>query len=145
MILAAASCGNKSQEGKTSIYESDSTVSDTAAAAAVADTAIAAVQADTATTVKEIAEPPKENKQIDKLMNKMARNIAAIKQEGYDMDGKPFDAAELQFGDVKDYIRDLRNDMSKLQSMQAEMSEQQSSKFKSLEKQANRIYRDIPL
>ena len=93
--------------------------------------------------VKEEAKPAKGNKQVDKLLKLCNNDIQSIKWMGYE-DGKPSDPADLQFSDVRTFIRNLRLNLEKLEGLESEMSDSQKAKFKDVQKKANKIFNDIP-
>lgn len=141
ILMPVVSCGSsgKTDEEKSSVYKSDTLIVDSPTMTADSmpgETVVPESQ------VKEEAGPAKGNKKIDKLLKQCEANIHDIKLDGYE-DGVPMDPAELQFSEVREWRRNLVLDVEKLKSMQSEMTDAQLTKFKDVEKRANKIFEDI--
>lgn len=153
LLIAVSSCGNSKKENSTETITDSST--ETVVPSDTLPVPAETKEVGKTDTTPEItaapetpAAPPQEeqvvksNPKIDKLIKTGNNFISDIKREGY-MDGKPMDPAELQFSDVRTYIRDLRQNLSKLQSMESEMTPEQKKSYDDLRKKADRIFKDI--
>lgn len=165
MLMAATACSNKNNEQNESANLSDSVVTtgnetlDTSMQAETTEPETAVPSTEAATPATESAapeetqpqEPAKEepkisknSKKIDQLLKQCDADIHDIKMEGYD-NGKPMDPADLQFSDVRTFIKSLRLSVQSLKSLESEMTEEQKAKFSEVEKDANKIFKDIDL
>lgn len=165
MLMAATACSNKNNEQNESANLSDSVVMtgnetlDTSMHAETTEPETAAPSTEAATPATETAAPEetqpqepakeeskvsKDSKKIDKLLKQCDADIQSIKMEGYD-NGKPMDPADLQFSDVRMFMRTLRGSLESLKSLESEMTEEQKAKFSQVEKDANKIFKDIDL
>ena len=165
MLMAATACGNKNNEQNESSNLSDSAVTavnesvDTSMQAETTEPETTAPATETPAPATESAapeetqpqEPAKEepkvsknSKKIDQLLKQCDADIHDIKMDGYD-NGKPMDPADLQFSEVRTFLRSLRLSMQSLKSLESEMTDEQKAKFSEVEKNANKIFKDIDL
>lgn len=150
MALVAVSCGNKSDNKAIDSlnYENAMTEGDALSDSTEATEELVAEDTTVSTAPQvveeavETTQTSKNSKKIDQLLKNCENNIHDIKQEGYDSNG-PLSMADLQFSDVREWRRNLVLDVEKLNSLKSEMSESQAAKFKKIEQQANKIFKDL--
>lgn len=156
MLVASAACSNANkQEENDSMADSmfvDESLNSDSSGFATDNVNTTMAPTDTIATpdnnakveekATEEAAQSKNSKQIDKLLKQCSNFISDIKREGYE-NGKPMDPADLQFSDVRTYIKDLRGAISKLSGLKNDMSDEQKTKFDDIQQKANKIFKEM--